>query len=261
MDFAELLKLAEKKQHEPVIVEVKPKVEELRPMTKRQQQEYMREKERKEQRERNSETIKKSNIASTPSKSTDIRSHKISKISEKPVTPDSMLDKSILKSALTIPKKINKANDKHSLEKSDSNKDLSKNELLEERKKLEAERRQLEEMRRVIEEEKKKLTQNRNKHEEMKCQLKSSSRISSKSKITDKQISDKDIKPRQFPPADLKLHSSLITDKPKQFLPSDIRSMKHKQIIRKSTAPNKRKLTYTGCPVAKYAEFVGHRAD
>ncbi|EFN81686.1 Protein SPT2-like protein, partial [Harpegnathos saltator] len=244
IDFAELLKLAEKKQHEPVLVEVKPKVEELRPMTKRQQQEYMREKERKEQREKNSETNKKLSTISTPSKPIKTQSNKIPKTIQKPITSNTNIpDKSILRTALTVSKKINsKPNGKHSLEKTDSSKSPLKNDLLEERKKLEAERKQLEEMRRVIEEERKKLAQSQNKQEDSKSQVKSSNKVLSKSKVADKQVSCKDVKPRQFPLVDLKLHSSLINDKPKQFPSSDIRSMKNKQIVKKPSASNKRRM-------------------
>ncbi|XP_014473484.1 PREDICTED: protein SPT2 homolog [Dinoponera quadriceps] len=236
LHFAELLKLAEKKQHEPVYVEVKPKVEESRPMTKRQQQEYIKEKERKEQREKNPETVKKLSVVNTPSKPTKTQSNNILKASEKPPNPVS--DKNILRTTLTIPKKINnKSNGKHNSEKTDL--DKSKNDILEERKKLEAERRQLEDMRRVIEEEKKKLAQ---KQEDVKSQVKFSNKVSSKLKVADKQIPYKGVKPRQLPPADLKLHSSLANDKPKQLPPPDIKSMKHKQIVKKLSASNKRRI-------------------
>lgn len=245
MGYAELIKLAEKKQYEPVIIEVKPKDEELRPMTKRQQQEYIREKERKEQREKNSikdQEVKKTGIVSLPSKTTKTQPNKIVKTSEKSVTPNPIPDKSILKTALTTYKKINnKPNDKHNLEKTDSSKCISKDELLEERKKLEIERRELERMRRIIEEEKKKLTQCRNKQEDVKCQIKSN-KISSKPKVVNKQLTCKDVKPRQLPPADLKVQST-VNDKPKQFPPPDVRPIKRKQIVKKS-APNKRKFTY-----------------
>lgn len=243
MGFADLLKLAQQKQHEPVVIPVKPKVEEERLMTKKQIQEYMREKERKERREKNLEGNKKTNISSTSSKTTKIESIKDSKINEKSSSLNSISNISSSKVVPTISKNqnINKSTIKNSAEKSDSNKDSSKNELLEERKKLEAERKQLEEMRRAIEEEKRKLAQNRNRQEDAKARerVKPLDNKVAKAKIAvNKQIPPKDIKPRQFPPADLKPHSSLAINKPKQFPPADVRSIKPRQTIKKPHASN-----------------------
>lgn len=253
MDFAQLLKLAEKKQHEPIVIEAKPKVEEERPMTKRQWEEYTREKERKEQRERerNLEVTRKPSAASAPSKPQLIKTqlNKVSKASEKSQSPNSTSNKSAIpKVASTMPKKTvnNRPSDKQSAEKSDSSKGVSKNELLEERKKLDAERRQLEEMRRAIEEEKKKLAQSRSKQEEdTKSQARpSNNKVITKPKVADKQISFKDVKQRQFPSADLKLNSSssLVGNKPRQFPPPDVRPAKPKPAAMKkpSLASNKR---------------------
>ncbi|XP_075234755.1 uncharacterized protein LOC142332293 [Lycorma delicatula] len=54
MDFSQLLKIAEQKQHEPIVIEKKPVAddEENKPMTKKQRLEYLREKEARIQRER-----------------------------------------------------------------------------------------------------------------------------------------------------------------------------------------------------------------
>lgn len=244
MGFAELLKLAEKKQHEPVMVEVKPKVEEERPMTKRQKMEYIQERERKEQRgKKNLETDKKINITSALNKPNKTQLNKIPKINEKSPILNSILNKNSSKVATTISKKIiDKSNEKHNAEKCNSSKTSSKNELLEERKKLEAERRQLEEMRRAIEEEKRKLEQSKYKQEDIKSHSSNKEMAKSKGNSVDKQIS-KDIKTRQFPLLDLKSHSSLVNNRLKQNPPSDIKSIKSKEIIKKPLTSNKREFT------------------
>lgn len=244
MAFAELLKLAAKKQHEPVVIEVKPKVENERPMTKRQKMEYIQEKERKEQREKkNSETSKKANVTSASSKLDKTQLLKVPKTNEKSIISNSIPNKNTSKVATTISKQvIDKPDDKRNIEKSQSSESSSKNELLEERKKLEAERRQLEEMRRVIEEEKKKLAESKNKSEDVKSQPSNKLNVT-KPKSINKQISSKDIKPRQFPPSDLKLQSSLANTKPKQFPPPDVRPTKSKIVVKK--APLKSEFTAT----------------
>lgn len=243
MAFADLLKLAEKKQYEPVMIEVKPKVEEDRPMTKRQKMEYIQEKERKEQREKKDvETNKKTSIKNVnkPSKT---QLNRMPKTDEKSPILNSLLNKnSSLKAVTPISKKIiDKSNEKQNAEKCNSNKVSSKNELLEERKKLEVERRQLEEMRRAIEEEKKKLAQSKSK-QDVKLNI-SNKEMTTKSKgsSVDKQIS-KDIKSRQVSALDLKLHSPLTNNKVKQFPPSDVRPIKSKEIMKKSLTSNKRRI-------------------
>ncbi|KAM0734190.1 Protein SPT2-like protein [Formica fusca] len=243
MGFAELLKLAEKKQHEPVMVEVKPKVEEERPMTKRQKIEYIQERDRKEQRGRKDlETDKKVNITSVLNKPNKTQLNKIPKTIEKSPILNSILNKNSSKAATTISRKIiDKSNEKHNAEKCNSSKTSSKNELLEERKKLEAERRQLEEMRRAIEEEKRKLEQSKNKREDVKSHSSNKEMAKSKGNSVDKQIS-KDIKTRQFPLLDLKSHSSLANNKLKQNPPPDIKSIKSKEIIKKPLTSNKRRI-------------------
>lgn len=247
MGFAELLKLAAVKQHEPVVIEVKPKVDNERPMTKRQKVEYMHEKERKEQREKKDlEVNKKTSVTNAPNKPDKIQSNRVSKASEKSVISNSMPNKST-KCATTISKQItDKSNDKHNIEKLNLNKSSSKNELLEERKKLEAERRQLEEMRRVIEEEKKKLAQSK-KLEDVKSEPSNKLNVT-KPKSISKQIS-KDIKPRQHPPSDSKLQSALTNIKPKQFPPPDVKPIKAKTVIKK--ASNKSKYNSKLCDTIK----------
>lgn len=244
MGFAELLKLAEKKQHEPVMVEVKPKVEEERPMTKRQKIEHIQERERKEQRgKKDLETNKKTSITNV-NKPNKTQLNRISKTSEKSPILNSILNKSYSsKAAATSSKKIiDKSNEKHNAEKCNSSKTSSKNELLEERKKLDAERKQLEEMRRAIEEEKRKLAQSKNKQEDVKFHSSNKEMAKSKGNGVDKQIS-KDIKPRQFSSLDLKLHSSLANNRLKQISPSNVRSIKSKEIIKKPLTSNKREFT------------------
>lgn len=246
MGFAELLKLAEKKQHEPVMVEVKPKVEEERPMTKRQKMEYIQERERKEQRgKKDLETDKKINITSALNKPNKTQLNKSPKMNEKSPILNSILNKNSSKVATTISKKIiDKSNEKHNAEKCNSNKTSSKNELLEERKKLEAERRQLEEMRRAIEEEKRKLEQSKNKQEDIKSHSSNKEMAKSKGNSIDKQqISKEQIKTRQFPLLDLKSHSSLANHRLKQNPSPDIKSIKSKEIIKKPLTSNKREFT------------------
>jgi len=234
MGFADLLKLAAVKQHEPVVIEVKPKIDNERPMTKRQKMEYIQEKERKEQREKKDlEANKKTSIVSNKPDKTQL--NKIPKASEKSVISNSTSNKSISKVTTTISKQItDKSNDKHNIEKSNS-KRSPKNELLEERKKLEAERKQLEEIRRSLEEEKRKLAQSKNKMENMKSQP---SNKLSPTKSINKQVSSKDIKPRQFPPSDIKL--PLANTKSKQFPPSYVGPLKSKPVVKK--ASNKRRI-------------------
>lgn len=246
MGFAELLKLAEKKQYEPVTIETKPKIEEERLMTKRQKEEYIQEKERRAQREKKDvDTNKQTSSTNVPTKSTKIQLNKVLKSNEKSQISNTTSPKSITVTpkiiTLASKKPIDKFNDKHSTEKSVSNKSPSKNDLLEERKKLEAEKKELEEMRRAIEEEKRKLAQSKIKQENIKSH--SSNKVIAKSKTVDKQVPAKDIKSRQNPSSDSKLHSALVNNnKPKQLLQSDVIPMKFKK-VKKSLISNKREFT------------------
>jgi protein SPT2 len=222
MEFAELLKLAEKKQYEPVIIDIKPKIDEERPMTKRQRKEweYLQEKERRERERMNSQILKKTNSTSSKSNKT-----QLNKIPKKPLNINSTQNKNSLKPIANISEKIiDKSNNKHSTEKVQN---ISKDDLLEERKRLEIERRHLEEMRRAIEEEKKRLAQTKNKQTNAKSQP--SNAIITKSKLIDKQIT-KNIKLRSSPSEDLK---SLSNNKSKQFSLPDIKPVKSKKIAKK----------------------------
>jgi len=223
IEFAELLKLAERKQYEPVIIDIKPKIDEERPMTKRQKKEweYLQEKERRERERMNSQIIKKTN--STSNKSNKIQ---LNKISKKSLNINSMQNKNSLKLIANISEKIiDKSNDKHGTEKIQN---TSKDDLLEERKRLEIERKHLEEMRRAIEEEKRKLTQTKNKQANTKSQP--SNTIITKSKPVNKQIT-KNIKLKSS--EDLKSSSLLSNNKSKQFSLPDIKSIKSKKVAKK----------------------------
>ncbi|KAH0947247.1 hypothetical protein HN011_007642 [Eciton burchellii] len=233
MEFAELLKLAEKKQYEPVIIDIKPKIDEERPMTKRQRKEweYLQEKERRERERMNSQILKKTNSTSSKSNKT-----QLNKIPKKPLNINSTQNKNSLKPIANISEKIiDKSNNKHSTEKVQN---ISKDDLLEERKRLEIERRHLEEMRRAIEEEKKRLAQTKNKQANAKSQP--SNAIITKSKLIDKQIT-KNIKLRSSPSEDLK---SLSNNKSKQFSLPDIKPVKSKKIAKKPFMLDKKRRIY-----------------
>ncbi|XP_020280799.1 protein SPT2 homolog [Pseudomyrmex gracilis] len=234
LSFSELLKIAEKKQHEPVMVEVKPKVEEERPMTKRQKKEYIQEKERREQKEKREKRELEANRSSATSASSTPNKPQVNK-SLKP-TEKSVISNSILKKSLsTMGPAVSKKSSEHSAEK--LSKSTIENELLEERKKLEAEKKQLEEMRRFIEEEKRKLEQNKSKQEDVRS---SNNKIPVKSKPADKPTLKNGKPSRQLPPADLK--PPLANVKPKQFPPADLRSAKSKPLVKKPPVSIKRRI-------------------
>lgn len=233
MDFMQLLQIAEKKQHEPVVIDVKPKpvkIEEPeRLMTKKQMREHLKEKEwreRKEQRDRaNDGSSKVSNSPVESAKISKPTTNRIPKLNGAKNIPSSTVPEknSASRLAAPIPKRpvVN--------EKSSISKPSEKDQLLEERKKIEAEKKMLEEMRRSIEEEKKKLALS--KGAKVRSEEKSLSNGSSgKSKTQESKVPAKDsklrqalrpdLKPRQFPPSDLK---------PKQFPPPDVRPVRPKQ--------------------------------
>ncbi|XP_012287262.1 protein SPT2 homolog isoform X2 [Orussus abietinus] len=145
MDFVELLKLAEKKQHEPIVLEAKPKPKPKveapeRLMTKKQKREYQRE---KESRERKREERGAGPEASRPPPKPNDGSGLSSTAQGKRVVGKSL-----------GPSEKPPANGRpRPRPAKTSEKDL----LMEERRKLESEKRKLEEMRRRIEEEKRKL--------------------------------------------------------------------------------------------------------
>ncbi|XP_043266959.1 protein SPT2 homolog [Venturia canescens] len=232
LDFVSLLKLAEKKQHEPVVIEAKPKpkVEDReRLMTKKQMKEYMKEREWREKRDRekNGEATKPATGSSTEtSKSSKSEvskpsPNKIPKLSNNGKSaPPSILEKTLTKPTnSTYTRPIERKAPERPTEKSFTSKISVKDELLEERKKLEAEKKQLESMRRMIEEEKRKLALSKMSSKRA-DDGKSSALNSTKSKFDSRPdrgppVDSKDIKPRQFPPTDVK---------PKQFPPPDVKS-------------------------------------
>lgn len=226
MEFAELLKLAEKKQYEPVIIEVKPKIDEERLMTKRQKKEweYIQEKQRRDQREKiNSQITKKSNNTNTLNK---VNNLPLNKTPKKPLNLNPMQDKTTLKDIGSIPKKvIDKSTDKQNTENVEG---VSKDDLLEERKKLEMERKHLKEMRRAIDEEKRKLAETKSKQ----AKSKPSNTIMAKAKVVDKQVPLKNVKSRSFLSENLKLSSLSNSNKSKAVLP-DVKLVKSKQVTKK----------------------------
>lgn len=265
IDFTELLKIAEKKQHEPIIIDVKPKNDEPeRLMTKKQMKEYAKEKEwreRKEQRNKlgNVNNKEASIVASKSNKIQDNRNNtncnnKVSNVSEKINTVPAILNK--------IPSKITglqsstnkKPIDKINLNKLNINnkcnisKVSEKDILLEERKKLEIERKKLEEMRQTIEEEKKKLKISKTHIEDIK-NAKCDKSVS-KMKILDKQELLKNSQKESLKSNVTKCRvSQTINDKIKQFPPADLKSIKSKHVPhlreqKKSFINNKRKKNF-----------------
>ncbi|EZA56212.1 SPT2-like protein [Ooceraea biroi] len=240
MEFAELLKLAEKKQHEPVIIEIKPKVDDGRPMTKRQKKEweYLQE---KEKRERERANLQKTSNTSVPKKPTKIQLNKIpKKLGNPEPNSNSTQNKNSLKDIVSVSKKvIDKPNDKHSPGKAQS---IHKDDLLEERRRLEVEKRHLEEMRRAIEEEKRKLVETKSKQASTKSQPLNV--IAAKSKTVDKQVSSKNTKSRLFQSEDLKPSSFLSSKKSGQSPPLNIKSVKSKQVAKKPLTFDKKRRIY-----------------
>lgn len=247
IDFGELLKLAEKKQHEPVMIEVKPKLEEPeRLMTKKQMQEYFKEKEakeRREQREKGTEVPAKIQSASnTTGKTGKAQLGKIPKTSsassektEKPsgsTANSSASSKAQTKPVIPATKKLlvsEKITEKSVPSKSSVPKTSEKDLILEERKKLEAERRKLEEMRQAIEEEKKRLAKNKSKQEKPVVKAKQLKKPDPPKEVKPKPTSTPPVggpsqKPR-VPP--------ILNGKPKQFPPPDLKSFKSKPNVSK----------------------------
>lgn len=240
MDFGELLKIAEKKQHEPILIEPKPKVEEPeRLMTKKQMKEYAKEKEWREKRER--EKTGEPNKTSTHNKLKPIpkipsankiptktpnpkkpdeskkpnetkKSEELKKIddSRKPDDGKKQSEKGILRSALEkIPSKSNGKMPEKTVNRVRSEKDK----ILEERRKLEEEKRKVEEMRLALEEKMKKLE--KTKKEEIKpdkMKIKVEKKVEVKKEVPKPSVSAMNGKPKQFPPPDLKLIKKPMKD-------------------------------------------------
>ncbi|KAI4503504.1 hypothetical protein M0802_001726 [Mischocyttarus mexicanus] len=249
MDFGELLKLAEIKQHEPVMIEVKPKVEEERLMTKKQMKEYMKEKEwreRKEQLARGIDVTKKTNATTSEVNKSNNKSltPKSTKPSDKSSANSSIQqNKNLSSSSIVQSKKVptksnNSLSEKNNLISKPTAANVTKNsmkdKLLEERKKLEAEKRKLEEMRKAIEKEKMELAQSKIKQEESKASIRNTNKVLSSTKSIDKQTLSKDIKSKQ---------ASMLNGKPKQFPPPDVKPFKSKvSAVKKPSFSNKRRI-------------------
>lgn len=265
IDFTELLKIAEKKQHEPIVIDVKPKNDEPeRLMTKKQMKEYAKEKEwreRKEQRNKlgNVNNKEASVVASKSNKTQDNRNNtncnnKVSNVSEKINTVPAILNKIPSKvtglQSSTNKKPIDKINlNKSGINKCNISKVSERDILLEERKKLEIERKKLEEMRQTIEEEKKKLKISKTHIEDIK-NAKCDKSIS-KMKILDKQDLLKNAQKESLKSNVTKCRiSQTMNDKIKQFPPADLKSIKSKHVPhlreqKKSFINNKRKKNFT----------------
>lgn len=242
IDFSELLKIAEKKQHEPIVIDVKSKNDEPeRLMTKKQMKEYAKEKEwreRKEQRNKLGNINNKEgnvNTINKPNKTQDCRntancSNKISKVPEKSTTVPAALNKIPSKATglqCSTSKKliIDKANNPNKVTTNKSARDI----LLEERKKLETERKQLEEMRQAIEEEKKKLRITKTQIEDTKNPK--TEKSISKVKTSEKQDLLKNLQKES--PTTNATKSRIpqrINDKIKQFPPADLKPIKSRHI-------------------------------
>ncbi|XP_050578235.1 protein SPT2 homolog isoform X2 [Bombus affinis] len=263
IDFSELLKIAEKKQHEPIIIEAKPKSDEPeRLLTKKQMKEYAKEKEwreRKEQRNKLSNMNNKEGNVTTSNKlnkTQDCRnnassSNKILKVSEKLTTVSSISNKTLskatgLQSSTSKKGGIEKPNlNKVTPNKPNISKTSERDILSEERKKLETERKELEEMRQVIEEEKKKLRLSKTQIEDTK-----NSKIEksvSKMKVEKRELS-KNIHKESPAIGITKCRiPQTMNDKIKQFPPADMKSIKSKQMLhlkeqRKSLVNHKRRI-------------------
>ncbi|XP_068969057.1 protein SPT2 homolog [Bombus flavifrons] len=263
IDFTELLKIAEKKQHEPIIIEVKPKSDEPeRLLTKKQMKEYAKEKEwreRKEQRNKLANMNNKEGDVTTSNKlnkTQDCRnnassSNKISKVSEKLTTVSSISNKTLskatgLQSSTSKKGGIEKPNlNKVTPNKPNISKTSERDILSEERKRLETERKKLEEMRQAIEEEKKKLRLNKTQIEDMKNPKIEKS--VSKMKVEKQELS-KNIQ-KESPAINVTKCriSQTMNNKVKQFPPADMKSIKSKQMLhlkeqRKSLVNHKRRI-------------------
>ncbi|CAK9813555.1 Protein SPT2 homolog [Anthophora plagiata] len=244
IDFTELLKIAEKKQHEPIVIDVKPKNDEPeRLLTKKQMKEYALEKEwreRKEQRNKVGNVNNKESNLTTPSKINKPQDTRNNVSSTSKILPRQEKLQTIPPISNKTPSKVvvasqgSKAVEKVSINKPNVNKCNSskpseRDILLEERRKLENEKRKLEEMRQAIEEEKKKLQMNKTKVEDVKS-VKSEKPIS-KVKISEKPELPQNVQKKPTAANVTKCHAPQITsDRPRQFPPTDLKPMKSKQI-------------------------------
>lgn len=245
MDFVTLLKIAEKKQHEPIIIETKPKPEEKeRLMTKKELIEHQKEKDKSEKREqrerdRNSDYAKSLNSSSVCNGSSKLAKALTGKLTK----PSSITSKTVNSPVdKKLPKPINQVPKRNGEKLPDKSIKFDEKEaILLERKKVEAERRQLEAMKREIEEEKRKLEMiKRKKNDESRSSSSSSSLLGKKIVKSNERIDKSanfngktNVKPRQFPPADVR---------PRQFPPADLKSRPLKSM--KNGKPGNKKRIY-----------------
>ena len=234
IDFVQLLKLAEKKQHEPVVIEVKPKNEEPeRLLTKKQMKEFSKEKQwrnKKEDRLRNFENARSSSpIAVDDNKYNKQINHKTLVINDPKKLINEKQLQSKLTNAVTNKKNVVRSSEKTSLASEAKNqKTLNKEALSEERRKLYIERKKLEEMRRSIIEEKRKLTEIR---QEQKLEQKfsnMSNKVSNKSLSENTRASSKE--------ASIKCAalSTLSHRRSRMFSDEDLKSLKDKKKLTKN---------------------------
>ncbi|XP_031833194.1 protein SPT2 homolog [Nomia melanderi] len=243
MDFNELLKIAEKKQHEPIVIEAKPKVEEPeRLMTKKQMKEYAKEKEwreRKEQRSKvgNSNSKEGTTSTSKPSKTQDPagianQTSKNPKATELPVS-NKTLTKTPNVVQSPIPKKVVEKSGESKLNsnKVSNSKTSERDIILEERKKLESEKRKLEEMRQAIEEEKKKLKLSKTKVADTKNVK--PEKPAPKPKVLEKQVPSTSMKQKEMPATNAvkPRPPQMSNEKVRQFPPADLKPIRSKQLI------------------------------
>lgn len=243
MDFNELLKIAEKKQHEPIVIETKPKVEEPeRLMTKKQMKEYAKEKEwreRKEQRNKvNNSNSKEGTISTSKPNKTQDPGGITNQINKNPKAIElPVLNKTLTKTPNVvqspIPKKMveksteNKLNSNRVNNSKISERDI----ILEERKKLESEKRKLEEMRQAIEEEKKKLKLTKTKLVDTKNVK--PEKPAPKPKVLEKQLPSTSMKQKEISTTNAVKPRpiQMSNEKVKQFPPADLKPIKSKQLV------------------------------
>ncbi|XP_011300372.1 protein SPT2 homolog isoform X1 [Fopius arisanus] len=274
MDFVALLKLAEKKQHEPLPIEIKPKPkleEPERLMTKRQMKEYQKEREWKEKKERakNGEIPKAPTASITSTSSTDKSNDKFND-KPKPVpnripkltngkNSSSILERTLTKSINPVSKKVpDRLTEKPSPSPSKSS---EKDAILEERRKLEAEKREIEMMRKKLEEERRLMGLGKGKSNEesrnklVKVNGKMEKGSGSSKDVRPRQVPPSSVKPRQFPPSDVRSRQFPPGDvKPRQFPPSDVRPRQFPPGDVRGARPNNRPMK-NGRPINKRRIF------
>ncbi|XP_017892003.1 protein SPT2 homolog [Ceratina calcarata] len=239
INFADLLKIAEKKQHEPIVIEVKPKVEEPeRLLTKKQMKEYAKEKEWRERRKAEAnglvnKTTTVTAVTTSNTTTTTINNNKItinnnndnsksqsgpkkektngcSSIKTSTKSPQCSAD--IKPKKPTVPTSsatVQNTSRAVSTKINNSfkvNGPTERDSIAEEKKKLEMERKKLEEMRQALEQEKKKLCLSKAQIDEQSLSIKKEKMIKSTVPRTEgkngvpKNRLQGDRKVRQLPP-------------------------------------------------------------